>query len=57
MLVLQAGVSQIVLAVSYRAEMLEKEMKVEEERVCMSSEAVQRSKVQFDLPNKTREEK
>ena len=29
----QAGVKQIVLAVSYRAEMLEKEMKEQEERV------------------------
>jgi len=30
---LQAGVKHIILAVSYRAEMLEKELKVEEERV------------------------
>ena len=34
LIILQAGVKHIILAVSYRAEMLENELKVEEERVC-----------------------
>jgi len=33
--ILQAGVKHIILAVSYRAEMLENELKVEEQRVCV----------------------
>ena len=33
----QVGVRQIILAVSYRAELLEKEMKAQEERVCTAN--------------------
>lgn len=35
MALLQAGVKHVVLAVSYRAEMLEQEMKQQETRVCV----------------------
>ena len=35
MAILQAGVKHVVLAVSYRAEMLEQEMKEQETRVCV----------------------
>ena len=34
-LFLQAGVRHIILAVSYRAELLEKELQLEEQRVCL----------------------
>ena len=39
---MQAGVKHVILAVSYRAELLEKEMKEQEQRVgaCMSSDAI-----------------
>jgi len=32
----QAGVKHIILAVSYRAELLEEELKVEEQKVCIT---------------------